>query len=169
MTKILKVNPSLKIDVDSSKIVKHCGFGSSSSTITAVAVAINELYGCPISNKDLIKFLASNHGEEISDENEEELMRIEEENLWKFKKTGEEYAEKIAYNLLHKALPELCNGNVVIDESAIEFSDKSSLSKIETPDNIIVIKSLSKAYGIAGLRIGYMTCSKKFKKYMKKI
>ncbi len=63
-----------------------------------------------------------------------------------------------------KYIAENVKAYVVIDESAIEFSDKSSLSKIETPDNIIVIKSLSKAYGIAGLRIGYMTCSKKFKK-----
>lgn len=166
ISKTLKVSPSLKIDVDSSEIIKHCGFGSSSSTIAAVASAINELYGCPISNKELIKFLTSNHGEEISDENEEdlkmvqcigggatnglteegiiiiagkatpiakmkynsdvliaipkdfktknadELMKLEEENLWKFKKTGDEYAEKIAYILLHKVLPGLKNGSI---------------------------------------------------------
>lgn len=197
MTKILKVNPSLKIDVDSSKIVKHCGFGSSSSTITAVAVAINELYGCPISNKDLIKFMASNHGEEISDENEdelkmvqcigggatnglteegiiiiagkattiaklkydaevliaipndfkaknaEELMRLEEENLWKFKKTGEEYAEKIAYNLLHKALPELCNGNIK-ELADIVFDYRFNMGSIENC-SFVYEKTMEKA------------------------
>lgn len=63
-----------------------------------------------------------------------------------------------------KYIAENVNVYVIVDESAIEFSNKSSLSKIEMPDNIIVIKSLSKAYGIAGLRIGYMICSRKFKK-----
>lgn len=166
ISKTLNVNPSLKIDVDSSEIIKHCGFGSSSSTIAAVASAINELYGCQINNKKLIKFLASNHGEEISDENEEdlklvqcigggatnglteegiiiiagkatsiaklkydsevliaipkdfkpenaeELMKLEEENLWKFKETGDKYSKKIAYDLLHKALPDINNGSI---------------------------------------------------------
>lgn len=162
----LGVNPSVKIDVDDKDIPKHCGFGSSSSTIAAVAAAINELYGCPIDNKDLIKYLASNHAEEVSDSNEDELkvvqcigggatngltdegiiiitgrstaiakmkykskvlvcfpkdfvqkdakvlMELEEQNLWKFKKTGEEYADKIAYTLLHKVIPDMINGSI---------------------------------------------------------
>lgn len=57
------------------------------------------------------------------------------------------------------------NSYVVIDESAIEFSDGKSLTtEDEIPDNIIILKSLSKAYGIANLRVGYMVCSTKFKK-----
>lgn len=184
MTKTLKVNPSLKIGVDASQIIKHCGFGSSSSTIAAVASAINELYNCPIPKNDLIKFLASNHGEEITDENEdelkmvqcigggatnglteegiiiiagkatpiakmkyssevliavpkdfetksaEELMKLEEENLWKFKKTGEEYSEKIAYDLLHKALPEMCNGSIK-ELANVVFDYRFNMGSIE--------------------------------------
>ena len=184
MSTTLKVNPSVRIDVDSSEVIKHCGFGSSSSTIAAVASAINELYGCPIPNKELIKFLASNHGEEITDENEEdlklvqcigggatnglteegiiiiagkatsiaklkyesnvligipenfkpknadELMKLEEENLWKFKRTGDEYAEKIAYNLLHKALPDLCNGSIK-ELADIVFDYRFNMGSIE--------------------------------------
>lgn len=52
---------------------------------------------------------------------------------------------------------------IVIDESAIEFSNKNSFFYDKMPDNVIIVKSLSKAYGIANLRIGYMICSKKFK------
>lgn len=184
ITETLKVKPSLKIDVDSSKIIKHCGFGSSSSTIAAVAAAINELYDCPLDNKNLIKFLASNHGEEIDDNNEDslkmvqcigggatnglteegviiiagkatsiaklkyeskvligipkdfkiksadELMRLEEDNLWKFKKTGDEYAEKIAYSLLHKALPDICNGSIS-ELSKIVFDYRFNMGSIE--------------------------------------
>ena len=166
MCDALNINPSLNIDVDDNEIPKHCGFGSSSSTISAVAAAINELYSCPIRDRDLIKYLASNHGEEISDNDNDNLkvvqcigggatnglteegiiiiagkstaiakmkyesdvliafpndfvqkdakvlMELEEENLWKFKKTGDEYADKIAYNLLHTALPGIANGSI---------------------------------------------------------
>lgn len=166
MCNALNVNPSLEIDVDDKDIPKHCGFGSSSSTISAVAVAINELYGNPILLKDLIKYLASNHGEEVSDFNNDDLkvvqcigggatngqtdegviiisgksctiskmnyegdiligipndfveqdadllMSLEEENLWKFKKTGDEYKDKIAYRFLHRVLPDMTEGKI---------------------------------------------------------
>lgn len=166
MCSALNVYPSLEIDVDDNNIPKHCGFGSSSSTISAVAAAINELYGCPIKSDDLIKYLAANHGEEISDDDTDNLkvvqcigggatngltdegiiiiagkattigklfyegnvligvpkdfvqkdaktlMELEEQNLWKFKETGDKYAEKIAYNLLHKALPGIKNKSI---------------------------------------------------------
>ena len=77
MCKALNVNPSLEITVIDKDIPKHCGFGSSSSTIASVAAAINELYNCPIDNKDLIKYLASNHGEEISDDDEDNLKVVQ--------------------------------------------------------------------------------------------
>lgn len=114
----------------------------------------------------MIKYLASNHGEEITDSDENNLkvvqcigggatngltdegiliiagkstviakmnynadilialpndyiqkdakllMELEEKNLWKFKKTGEKYSEKIAYDLLHKALPGMANSSI---------------------------------------------------------
>lgn len=56
------------------------------------------------------------------------------------------------------------NTYLVIDESGIEFSNQKSLAETEFLDNIIILKSLSKAYGIANLRVGYMICSKEFKK-----
>ncbi len=46
-------------------------------------------------------------------------------------------------------------GIVVIDEAYIEFSPKiSAVSLLEKYPNLIVLKTLSKAYGMAGLRIG---------------
>lgn len=53
---------------------------------------------------------------------------------------------------------------VVVDESAIEFASDKSLALMETEENIVLIRSFSKAYGIANLRVGYMICSKKLKK-----
>lgn len=58
---------------------------------------------------------------------------------------------------------------VVIDESAIEFSEKNSLlNEKSLPNNIIIVRSLSKAYGISNLRIGYIICSKELKKLYEK-
>jgi len=59
----------------------------------------------------------------------------------------------------------LCNKLVVVDESAIEYTNKKSILNFnDIPDNIIVLRSFSKAYGLAGLRIGYIVCSDTFKK-----
>lgn len=77
MKNIFKNLPNMEIDVDSSQILKHCGFGSSSSTITAVCSAINELFGHPVKNSLLIKYTASNHGEEITDDNENDLKSVQ--------------------------------------------------------------------------------------------
>lgn len=44
---------------------------------------------------------------------------------------------------------------VIIDEAYGEFSDTSIINEIENFDNIIVLKTFSKAYGLAGARVGY--------------
>lgn len=77
MKKVINFKNGLFIDVDDKDIPKHCGFGSSSSTISAVAAAINEMFSHPISNEELIKYLASNHGEEIDDNNENDLKMVQ--------------------------------------------------------------------------------------------
>ena len=77
MKDVLNFSDSLYIDVNDDDIPKHTGFGSSSSTIAAVAASINEMYGCPIDNNDLIKYLASNHGEEVSDQDEDNLKLVQ--------------------------------------------------------------------------------------------
>ena len=52
---------------------------------------------------------------------------------------------------------------VVIDESGIEFTGKkSTLDYKDFPSNLIVLRSFSKAYGLANLRIGFLVCSDKF-------
>ena len=166
MCDALGMLPSLNIDVDDDMIIKHCGFGSSSSTIAGVCVAINEMFGKPISNKDLIKYCAANHGEEVTDSddnnlkavqcigggatngltkegiliisgqatviakmkykatvliavpnkfqvrNADEMMRLEEKNLYKFKRTGDKFKNTIAYKLVHNALPDMANGSI---------------------------------------------------------
>lgn len=48
------------------------------------------------------------------------------------------------------------DGLVVLDEAYIEFSDSSSFVRlIGRYDNLIVLRTLSKAFGLAGLRLGF--------------
>ena len=48
-------------------------------------------------------------------------------------------------------------GIVVIDEAYVEFTrEVSALSLLERYPNVISLRTFSKAYGLAGLRLGYM-------------
>ncbi|WP_315079017.1 threonine-phosphate decarboxylase CobD [uncultured Clostridium sp.] len=55
------------------------------------------------------------------------------------------------------------NSTVLIDESFMDFitEDISMVNTIETFDNLIILKSLTKFFAIPGLRIGYGLCSNK--------
>ena len=54
------------------------------------------------------------------------------------------------------------SGPVIIDEAYGEFSNSSVLRLVKKYPNLILVKTLSKAFGLAGLRIGYMIADKKF-------
>lgn len=53
---------------------------------------------------------------------------------------------------------------IVLDEAYYEFMDEESKPNLEKQldlyPNVIVLRTFSKAYGLAGLRIGYAVCSK---------
>jgi histidinol-phosphate aminotransferase len=64
--------------------------------------------------------------------------------------TGNSFSEESVTTLL-----EHFNGLIVIDEAYIDFSEKESwLQKIEQYPNLIITQTLSKAYGLAGIRLG---------------
>jgi len=64
--------------------------------------------------------------------------------------TGNSFSIKTVQELLTKF-----KGVVVIDEAYIDFSvEKSWLSKLNEFPNLIVTQTLSKAYGMAGIRLG---------------
>lgn len=53
------------------------------------------------------------------------------------------------------------NNVVVVDEAYLEFAGAESItSKLEQYYNLIVIRTLSKAFGMAGLRVGYAVAQK---------
>lgn len=45
---------------------------------------------------------------------------------------------------------------VLIDEAYMEFGNQSVLDQIEQYDNLLVTRTLSKAFGLAGLRVGFV-------------
>jgi len=52
------------------------------------------------------------------------------------------------------------DGPVIIDEAYGEFGDYSLVSMIKKQDNLIVSKTFSKDFGLAGLRLGYFVGNK---------
>ncbi len=61
-------------------------------------------------------------------------------------------------------------GLVVIDEAYIDFSDKRSwVSKIANFKNLVVTQTLSKAYGMAGIRLGICIASEEIIAVLNKI
>ena len=54
-----------------------------------------------------------------------------------------------------KKILEVAKGLVIVDEAYMEFSDKSMVSAVKDYDNLLVLRTFSKAYGLAGARVGY--------------
>lgn len=62
------------------------------------------------------------------------------------------------------------NGLVIIDEAYIEFSDKPTwLKRINEFPNLVIVQTLSKAYGMAGLRLGLLFASPEIIEILEKI
>jgi histidinol-phosphate aminotransferase len=58
---------------------------------------------------------------------------------------------------------------VVLDEAYVEFSAGSFVKLLDDYDNLIVLRTFSKAFGLAGLRIGYGVASREIIEYMLRI
>jgi histidinol-phosphate aminotransferase len=79
--------------------------------------------------------------------------------------TGNSFSRKGLIDLI-----ESFNGVVVIDEAYINFSSNSSLvSLINKYNNLIVTQTMSKAFGMAGIRLGMGFSNSKIVNYINKI
>jgi histidinol-phosphate aminotransferase len=69
--------------------------------------------------------------------------------------TGNSFSNKSISELLDNF-----DGLIVLDEAYIDFSEKESwLTKIENYPNLVITQTLSKAYGMAGIRVGILYAS----------
>jgi histidinol-phosphate aminotransferase len=61
------------------------------------------------------------------------------------------------------------DGLVIIDEAYGEFSDFSLANMVKSQNNLIVVQTLSKSFGLAGLRLGYFMANKLFTEIFNKV
>lgn len=79
--------------------------------------------------------------------------------------TGNTFSEASILQLLEKF-----NGLVVIDEAYIDFSETDSwLNKLNEYHNLVITQTLSKAYGMAGIRLGICYASEEIIALLNKI
>ena len=79
--------------------------------------------------------------------------------------TGNSFEINLLDNLIKKF-----NGIVVVDEAYIDFSSQKSLTNlIDKYENLIITQTMSKAYGMAGIRLGMGISNNKIISYINKI
>ncbi len=61
------------------------------------------------------------------------------------------------------------DGPVVVDEAYGEFAKESFMPLVDDYENLIVTRTFSKAYGLAGLRIGYMASNLKMADQLQRV
>jgi len=79
--------------------------------------------------------------------------------------TGNSFSEEKILEILNNF-----NGLVVIDEAYIDFSESESwIKKLEKYPNLVITQTLSKAYGMAGIRLGICYASAEIIQILNKI
>lgn len=79
--------------------------------------------------------------------------------------TGNSFSKESVVTLIQNF-----NGLVVLDEAYIDFSDNESwLAKLKEYPNLIITQTLSKAYGLAGIRMGILYASAEIISVLNKI
>lgn len=68
-----------------------------------------------------------------------------------------------------KRLLEKTKALVVVDEAYMEFSEGSVIDEIDTYPNLIVLRTLSKAFGLAGIRLGYMVANEEMMEVLNRV
>jgi histidinol-phosphate aminotransferase len=79
--------------------------------------------------------------------------------------TGNSFSNESVITLL-----ENFNGLVILDEAYIDFSEKESwLNELNNYPNLVITQTLSKAYGMAGIRLGILFASEEIITILNKI
>jgi histidinol-phosphate aminotransferase len=72
--------------------------------------------------------------------------------------TGNQFGEKLVLEIIDTFKDKL----ILIDEAYVEFGNYNLAPHIAKYDNVVILRTLSKAFGLAGARIGYLIASEKF-------
>jgi histidinol-phosphate aminotransferase len=78
--------------------------------------------------------------------------------------TANQFKETEIRKLLNKF-----EGIIVVDEAYADFAPYSVMSLVKEYDNLVVLRSFSKAFGLAGVRLGYMVANKTIVDYVQRV
>ena len=78
--------------------------------------------------------------------------------------TGNHFREADIKRLLQEF-----KGVVVVDEAYVDFAQGSVINWVRDYDNLAVLRSFSKAFGLAGLRLGYLVSNKSIIEYVQRV
>ncbi|KAA0453502.1 MAG: histidinol-phosphate transaminase [Candidatus Thioglobus sp.] len=82
--------------------------------------------------------------------------------------TGTMLSDKELYEFLSKVTKRVI---IVLDQAYIEYlgAAEKALEWLQEFDNLVITRTFSKAYGLAGLRVGYSICSVQIADYLNRI
>ena len=78
--------------------------------------------------------------------------------------TGNRFRENAVLEIAERV-----KGLVVVDETYVEYSGGSLIKRVSEYPNLVVLRSFSKAWGLAGLRFGFAAASEDVVRALKKI
>jgi histidinol-phosphate aminotransferase len=58
---------------------------------------------------------------------------------------------------------------IVLDEAYVEFGGDSAIDYVEKYNNLVVLRTFSKAIALAGIRLGYLVASEELTSYVKRV
>lgn len=68
-----------------------------------------------------------------------------------------------------KRVLESTDALVVVDEAYFEFSEVDNVDLLDDYDNLLILRTFSKVFGLAGMRIGYAISNPEFIEYMHRV
>ncbi|HZI71218.1 MAG TPA: histidinol-phosphate transaminase [Nitrososphaeraceae archaeon] len=72
--------------------------------------------------------------------------------------TGNQFDKQMILEIIDSLQDKL----ILLDEAYVEFADYSLLPYAPKYDNVIILRTLSKAFGLAGARVGYLVANERF-------
>ena len=112
-----------------------------------------KLYQIPTTKIPFSKNMTLNLDDFLSKSKQVDIIYLDSPN----NPTGFQFKKEEIHELIKKF-----DGIVIVDEAYGEFSDYSVVGLTKKFDNLIVVRTFSKTFGLAGLRIGYVISNKKF-------
>jgi histidinol-phosphate aminotransferase len=68
-----------------------------------------------------------------------------------------------------KQVLESTDALVVVDEAYFEFSEVNNVDLLDNYDNLLILRTFSKVFGLAGMRVGYALSNPEFIEYMHRV